>query len=444
MNYGVINKPFISAMDSMLDTREIRKEITDIYNEEALTQILNFGDRKQVISTGQPVYHTYVNESLFKQVIPSSVSNSGTTRVTLVATAATSGVTKVQDIIKFTDNNVGIVYSVVNASGIDTIIVDAVAGANIVVANGDKLGIISVAMGARSNAPASARYTVTRYSNKYQIFSESSEIDDVQNAATVEVTVNGSNKPIVKDHLEKKMLLMGKINAAFIGGDMSVTSFSDSNPILTDRNTANGTGGGAVQTTRGIDKTIELYGTTLNAGTGAYTLGAVDDALDQLTAQRAPTEMLVIGGKKARRKVDTMWKAMGSSGVQSVRLMVDGKEIDFTVDKITYGGYDLNYASMPILDHPTIFGNTVIAKSLYYMPFNEQVKTVGGGTSPAVQVRYIPAQTPHGNGLIDETYDGALSPVNPSGTERKWLTNWTTAQGLEVLGAQHFLRQQVM
>lgn len=439
MTYGVINKPFISAIDPVLDTREIRREITDIANEAALTKILNWADRKEVIKTGQPIYYTFVNETIFKQIIPSSSSGSGTTQVTLVLTAATSGQTKVQNLIKFTDNNVGIVTSVTTASGIDTVVIKSVSGANLTVTNGDKLGDISVAMGEKSSAPAAERYGLTRYLNKYQIFSVTSSITDVQNAATVEVTVNGSPKPIVRDHLEKKILLEGKINAAFIGGQMSVTTFSDQNPILTDQNS----GGGAVQTTRGIDNYIELYGITLNTGGGAYTLGAVDDALDNLTAQRAPLEYLVVGGKKARRKVDTMWKALGSSGVQSVRLMVDGKELDLEVDKVSYGGYELNYATLPICDHPILFSQTPIAKSLYYIPYNAQVPVQGGGTTPAVQVRYVPGQSPFGNGMIDEMYDGALSPVNPVGTVQQWLTTWTTKQGLECLGVQYFLRQQV-
>jgi hypothetical protein len=440
MTYGVINKPFVSAIDPIIDTREINKLITDIQNEDALTEIMQLGDRKKPIETGQPIYYTFVNESLFKSVAVSSVtSGNNSTQVVIVLTAATSGVTKVQDIIKFTDNDNGIVTAVSTASGVDTLTVKSVSGANITVTAADVLAIISVAMGEMSSAPAAARFGLTRYSNKYQIFSVTSTITDVQNAATVEVTVDGSPKIIVKDHLEKRILLKGLINAAFIGGDMSVTTFSDQNPILTDQNS----GGGAVQTTRGVDKYTELYGFTLNTGGGNYTLGAVDNALDVLTAQRAPLEYLVIGGKSARRKVDTMWKNLGSSGITSARMMVDGKEIDFEVDRVSYGGYSLNYATMPILDHPTLFSQVVISKSLYYIPFNKQVKVEGGGTQPAIQVRYVPGQSPFGNGMIDESYDGAISPVNPVGTVRKWLTNWVTSQGLEVLGSSFLLRQQV-
>lgn len=445
-SYGLITKSYVSAVDPMVDTREINKKVTDVYNEDALTDILNWADRKQVITTGQPVYYTFINESLFKLAAVDSVtSGNGSTLVTIVLTAATSGQIKVQDLIKFTDNNVGIVRTVTTSSGVDTVVIKSVSGANIAVTAADQLSIFSVAMGENSDVPAAERFGLTKYSNKYQIFSISSKITDVQNAATLEVEFEGQPKWIVKDHLEKKIKLKGMINAAFIGGQMSVTSFSDTNPILTDQNSvSNGGGGGAVQTTRGVDNYIELYGTTLVNGTlGTFAKANLDNACDVLTAQRAPTDYLVVGGDAAMRILDTYYKALGSSGVQSVRLVIDGNEIDFNVNRVKYGKYTFNYAMMPILDHPTIFSQTVIAKSLYYIPYNNQVKVEGGGTQPAIQCRYIPNPSPFGSDMIGESYQGALNPFNPVGTQQAWITMWTARQGLECLGVQHFLRQQV-
>lgn len=445
-SYGIITKSYVSAVDPIIDTREINKKVTDVYNEDALTDILNWGDRKQVITTGQPIYYTFIDESLFKLGVVSSVSSgNNTTQVTIVLTAATSGQVKVQDLLKLVDNNVAIVYSVSTSSGVDTLVIKAVSGANLSVTSADQLSIFSVAMGENSDRPNSERFGLTRYSNKYQIFSISSEITDVQNAATIEVEFEGQPKWIVKDHLEKKIKLKGMINAAFIGGDQSVTTFSDTNPILTDQNTRTGGGGsGAVQTTRGVDKYIELYGVTLVDGTlGTFQKANLDNACDVLTAQRAPTEYLVVGGDSAMRILDTYYKALGSSGVNSVRLVVDGNEIDFNVNRVKYGKYAFNYAMMPILDHPTIFSQTVIAKSLYYIPYNNQVKVEGGGTQPAIQCRYIPNPSPFGSEMIGESYDGALNPFNPVGTQQAWITMWTARQGLECLGVQHFMRQQV-
>jgi hypothetical protein len=333
---GNINKAYVSALDSMLDTREINKLVTDVYNDGQLTDILDFADRK--LPTTQPFYNTYINSSLFNLVTVDSVtSGNNSTQLIVVLTAATSGQIKVQDEIKLVDNTVGIVYAVSTTSGVDTVTIKSVSGADMSCTAADKLAVMSIAMGENADAPQNERFGVTRYFNKYQIFSITSKITDVQNASTVEITVDGSNKYVVKDHIEKTTKLKGQINAAFIGGDMSVTSFSDAAPFLTDQNIVSGGGGGGnVQTTRGVDKYIELYG--ISAAAAAYSTSTVALAdigamLDFLTAARAPLQYLVVGGKKARRSCDNLLKNLGSSGVTSVRLVVDGKELNFEVTR---------------------------------------------------------------------------------------------------------------
>lgn len=443
---GNITKQYVSALDPLLDTREINRYVTDIQNEDMLTDILGLADRK--LPTKQPFYNTYVNQQLFYFISPSSVSNSDTTQVTLVLTAATSGITKVQDEVKFVDNTVGVVYSVSTTSGVDTVVVKSASGANMTCTASDLVSIFSVAMGERADAPQNERYGVTRYFNKYQIFPITSEITDVQNASTVEIEVDGSQKYIVKDHIEKTIKLKGMVNAAFIGGDMSTTSFSDTTPYLTDQNiVSGGGGGGAVQTTRGIDKYIELYGISAAAAGYANNSVTLDDfgaLADFLTAARAPQDYLLMGGKKARRVCDNLLKNLGSSGVTSVRLVVDGKEIDFTVEKFEYGGYTWNFATMPILDHPVLFSQVIISKSLYAIPYNKQVKVLGGGYDPAIRVRYVPNQAKFGNDMIGEVHGGAISPVNPNGYVQEWKTVWNTIQGLECLGVQHYARMRVL
>lgn len=443
-NIGVINKSYVSALDPLLDTREINNLVTDIQNEDELTDIMNMADRK--MPTKQPFYNTYVNETIFKLVQVSSQSGTGTTVVTLVLTAATSGYTRENDTILFVNGNTGIVTSVSTSSGVDTIVVESVSGANLTVANSDQLSNYAMAVGEKSDTPDNLRYGVTRYFNKIQIFRETSKITDIQGASTIEITVGGQNKWTYKDYYDKRIKLKGNINAAIWASDMSVTSFSDSNPILTDPNIiANGGGGGAIQTTRGINKYVELYGTTLVNGTlGTYQKANLDDALDNLTAVRAPKDYLVVGSNKAIGTTDTYYKNLGSAGVTSVRLVVDGKELDMSVEKVSYRGFTLHYSVMPILDHPTLFGTTDITKSLYYLPYNNKVKVYGGGTEAAMRMRYYPKQTIYGNDMIGEIYTGANAPVNPNGSGMFAGCDWITYQGLEVLGAQHLLKQKVI
>ncbi len=447
----ILNKQYVSSLSSFLDQREINKQVTDIANDDMLSDILEVGNRKKVIETGQPFYSTFVNESVFKTLDTTggSVTGTGTTQITFTTTAATSGIARKDDVILTPTGNVsGLIVSVVTASGIDTIIAKSVSGANFTVTAGNKYSIYSVAVGENSVSQQNIEYGLTRFFNKYQIFRERSVVTDVQNAATVEVSFNGQTYFQVKDHIEKLTLLKGHINGAFIGGDMSDTSFASTNAFLVDPNTSGTNGGGNVQTTRGLDKYNELYGTTLVDGTlGTYQKANLDNVVAVLIANRAPKDQLAMSGTITKTATDTYYKSLGSSGVNSVRMIVNGQELNMEVDKVTYGGFRFSYAVMPILDNQDMFKFSDISKSIYYVPMNGKVKVLGGGFDDAMQVRYIPAQTPSNNGLIGEMYGGALAwngKPTFNGDVSNADTSWITAQGFEVNGAQFLVKQQVI
>lgn len=449
MATGVYNKAFVSAIDSMLDTREIYKNITDLYNESSFTDVMVLGNKK--VPTKQPIYYNFVNDSLFKMMdtTGATVTGSGTASVTTKATVATSGFCRKNDLVIFADGNSGLVYSVSTTAGADTVVINAVSGGNLTHVAGDQLSIYSMAVGENSDTPVNLRYPLTKFYNKYQIFRETSKITDVQNASAIEVNYNGEKKLIAKDHAEKSLRLKGAINAAFIGGDMSATTYADASPALVDQNTVtNGGGGGAVQTTRGMNKYVESYGKLLVAGTlGAYGKADLDALCDTLLATRAPREQLVLGGDKAFRAIATYFKALGSGGVTSARLNVDGKEINFDVDKVNYGSFEFNYTSMRMFDSPAMFSQTVIAKSIYSLPFNLKVKTTedSGDTksASAFQIRYVANAYKYGNDMIGEIHAGALNPVNQNGQAANWQVDWITYQGLEFLAPQFAVRQRV-
>jgi hypothetical protein len=442
---GTISKSYVSALDPVLDTREINKLVTDVYNEDELSDILGYGNKK--MPTIQPVYYTFYDDPIIKAVTCTSNTGTGTTQVTPALSAATSGYARNNDMVMFTNNIVGIITNVSTSSGIDTLTIKSVAGANITLGATDTLSLFSRAVGENSYTPANIRYGLTKQTNKYQIFRETSRITDVQNASTIEVDFQGQPKYIFKDHWEKTIKMKSDINAAFWGSDMSVTSYSDTNPILTDPVTAADglSGGGAIQTTRGVNKYIDLYGIALVNGTlGTYQKANLDDLVANLIAQRAPRRYLGLGSTLAKTTTDTYFKALGSSGVNSVRLVVDGKELDMTVDKVTYGKFELNFGVLPILDHPITFGYSTIPKQIFWLPFENKVKVEGGGSDDQIRVRYVPRQTPYGNDLINEIHYGALNVVNPNGQGMFNGTDWATAQGLEVLAPQFLIKQKVL
>lgn len=459
---GIANEVFISGVDAMYLTREINKNVTDIANDEQLTDILFMLDRK--LPTKQPTYNTFVNETVFKAVnttgatvayATQSTNGSGTTynKATITLTSGNANsIVRPGDILLLTNKQTALVTSVTTTTNPnDTVVI--VSTTNIALGSGASTGnvsgnlsIISFAAGENSVAPKNVVFGATKYYNKVQIFRETSVITDVANASALEVQYKGQAKFVVKDHLEKMILLNGHINAQMIGGEMSATSFTDASVFQADPTTDGlGNGGGNFQTTRGLDNYIQGYGIkTAVATANTVLLTDIDSTLDALTANRAPKKYTVVGSSATLRTFDKLWKNLGSSDVTSARLMVNGKEIDFDVQKVNYGGYEMNYALLPILDQPTMFASTNIAKSAYYIPLDKMVKVQGGGYDPAIRSRYVPAQTKFTtNELFSEYHSGGENPINPNGQAANWTVSWKSIQGLEVLGAQFFARQGV-
>lgn len=441
---GIISKSYVSALDPILDTREINRLITDIYNEDDLSDILNMADRK--IPTKQPVYYTFYDDPIIKSVTVTSNTGTGATQVTPALSAGTSGYTRIGDMVMFTNNVVGIVTNVSTSSGIDTLTIKAVAGANITLGATDTLSLFSRAVGENSATGTNLRYGLSKTSNKYQIFREQSRITDVQNASTIEVEFQGQPKYIFKDHWEKTVKMKSDLNAAIWGSDMSVTSYSDTNPILVDTVTGDGSlaGNGAIQTTRGINKYVDLFGISLvNGDLTTYQKANLDDLVVNLIAARAAKKQLACCGTIAKTRIDTYLKALGSSGVNSVRLVIDGKELDLQVDQLRYGGFEFNYMVVPIFDHPVTLSSGTIPNNIFYLPYDQKVKVEGGGSDSQIRLRYVPRQTAYGNDMINELHYGQLSVVNPNGTGMYNGTDWVQAVGLEFLAPQQVIKQRV-
>lgn len=449
-NTGIINKTFVSAIDTMLDTREIYKKITDVPNEGFVTDMLVGAGYKRPVT--QFSYHNFEAETVFSSlVVNGPVTNNGTGTVTFTTTAATAGVVRLNDLVLLpgTDSLTGHVQTITNSSGNDIVVIKSPSATNMTLAGGDILSIYSVAVGEKSAARQNIKFGMPKRSNKVQIFSETSSITDVQAASTIEVTIPGESVDkqgyLMYDHLNKILKLKGGIEAQKWAGEMSSTTMSDASPALVDQYTTTGGGSGPVQTTRGIDKYIAAYGTTVAATVtlGTPILTDIDAVLDALIAARASTDYWVCLSKKAKRANDKMWKAMGSASIQSVRVDFNGKGMDFDVDRISYGGFNLHYMPTPIFDHPTLLGNSLIAKNAYYMPVDAKVKTFAGGYEPSMSVVYIKNQGKLGDELINESEDGALAPRIPAGTVQQWITHWVTKQGLELLGPSFYMKQRV-
>jgi hypothetical protein len=180
---------------------------------------------------------------------------------------------------------------------------------------------------------------------------------------------------------------------------------------------------------------------------GTVAIADIDAMCDALLAARAPKQYMVATSSKARRAFDVYLQNLNNSGLTSIKMEVGvggSKKISTEVVEYKYSGFEFNFTTMPILDHPVMFAYALPSKSAYFIPLNGKVKTVDGGEQPNMQIRYFPKQTVYGNDMMEEYHDGGNNPINPTGSQAAWIVDYKTTQGLEILGAQHFGRMKVL
>lgn len=445
---GAVTKSYISAID-FLDQRDIDPNIYDQSRDRAFTDIMKIVGRYKPCTMYQ--YHNFVNSDVNETCTISAVSSTGLAQVTFtVNTGATFP--RVGDVIKSSNtNNVGkqaYVKTVTFGSGTATLTVRSVGGNaspwyatvnDIVTFNSD-------AFAEKSDAPTNRRYSLTKYFNLIQIFREVDDITDVQKVAKIEVNVGGDYHILPYQIIQKKIKLEGDISNAMLVGEQSSTLFSDANPFLADPTT-----GLPIQTTGGLDWYCTTYGISDQAAAlGTFSLTEVDDMIDNWIANKAPTEQMGFMGSRAYRLISKYFKNLGSSGVTSVRLNIDGRSMDFEVEHLSYGGYELDFVHVPIFDNPQLFSATLspdISGSIFWVP-KGSVDTVDNGQQPYLQIRHTPSPFGQGtggsnNGIMAEWRTGALSE-NKTSSVAVLHTDWYTAQGLEGLAPKHFQKYRVI
>jgi hypothetical protein len=312
---------------------------------------------------------------------------------------------------------------------------------------GDKVAFSSNAFAEKSVAPENRRYGLTKYYNLIQIFREVDEISDIQKVAKIEVNVGGDYHILPYQTVQKYIKLQGDISVQMLAGVQSSTLFNDSNPFLADP-----TSGLPIQTTGGLDWYVTTYGISDQAAVlGTFGFTELDAIIDNFIANKAPTDQMVFMGSKAYRVISKFLKNLGSSGVTSVRLMIDGKTLDFEVEHLSYGGYEFDFVHVPIFDHPQLFSTSLRADvngSLYFVP-KDQVDTVDNGRQPRMQIRHTPtpfmgnAANKSANGIITEWRTGALAEI-PTSSTMQLHTDWETGQGLECLAVKHFQKYRIV
>ena len=425
---GTVIKSFVSAVD-FLDQRDIDPNIYDQSRDRAFTDIMKIVNRYKPATMFY--YHNFVNNDVYEVGTISAVTSTGLAQIQFTINVADT-FPRVGDLIMTSNaNNVakqGRIQAVTFGSGTATITARSVGGnaSPLYATIGDKVAFSSNAFAEKSDAPTNRRYGLTKYYNNIQIFREVDEISDVQKVAKIEVNVGGDYHILPYQIVQKYTKLQGDISVQMLAGTQSTTLFNDTNPFLADPSS-----GLPIQTTGGLDWYVTTYGISdQSAVLGTFGFTELDDICDNFIANKAPTDQMVFMGSRAYAVLSKFLKNLGSSGVTSVRLNIDGRTLDFEVEQLKYRGYTFDFVHVPIFDHPQLFSSTLRADvngSLYFVP-KDQVDTGANGSS---------------NGIVKEWRTGALAEV-PTSSVTQLHTDWYTAQGLECLAVKHFQKYRVV
>lgn len=445
VSQGTVIKSFVSAID-FLDQREIDPKIYDQARDRAFTDIMKLVGRYKESSMYD--YHNFVNNDAYEVATVSAVTSTGLAQIQFTVNTS-AGFPRVGDVIKTSNtNNVGKqarIQAVTFGSGTATLTVRTGNNVPFYATVNDQVQFGSNAFAEKSDAPTNRRYGLTKYFNLIQIFREVDEISDVQKVAKIEVSVNGDFHILPYQHIQKVIKLNGDISAQMIAGVQSTTKFSDTNPFLADP-----TSGLPIQLTGGLDWYTTTYGISDQSSVlGTFSFTEIDRIIDNWLANKAPMDQMGFMGSRAKRVLDKYFKNVGSSGVTSVRMILDGRTLDVNVDHLSYGGAEMDFIHIPIFDHPQLFSATLtpdINGSIYWVP-KDQIETIDGGRAPRISIRYTPS--PFGgangssNGIMKEWRTGALAEV-PTSSVSQLHTDWYTAQGLECLGVKHFQKFRII
>lgn len=449
VSQGVMIKSFVSAID-FLDQRDIDPNIYDQSRDRAFTDIMKIVNRYKPATMF--FYNNFVNQNVYEVGTISAVTSTGLAQIQFTINTA-STFPRVGDLIMTSNSNnsdnQARIQAVTFGSGTATLTVRSVAGNStpFYATVGDLVQFGSDAFAEKSSAPTNRRYSLTKYYNNIQIFREVDEISDVQKVAKIEVNVGGDYHILPYQIVQKYIKMQGDISVQMLAGTQSGTLFNDTNPFLADPVT-----GLPIQTTGGLDWYIRTYGITDSAAVlGTFGFTELDDIIDNWIANKAPNDQMGFMGSRPKGVLDRFFKNLGSSGVTSVRLVIDGKTVDMNVDHISYRGFEIDFIYVPIYDHPQLFSPTlvsVINGSIFFVP-KDQVDTVDNGRQPRMQIRHTPtpfmgtSANKSANGIITEWRVGALAEIPTDGT-LQLQTNWETAQGLECLAVTHFQRYRVI
>lgn len=434
MPNGQVVKEWVSAVPN-LDARDILPVLIDATNES-----VSMVDYLEIMGasyrTIESKYNNITNSELFQQGTIQSSTGAPGTSVTIVLTPATAGACRDGSIAYLISGNTARV-SIVGS----TVTLQSVDGTNIVatdVAAGATLTFPSYAGSEGSFGPTPEKFAKNSYTNVVQIFKSKLQVTDIQMASEVEVVVDGQpyyqNIQLIESYLKHRK----EVALAMLISRYSGDNFSSASPTLTDPNNSNM----PVNTTMGLDQSVTTNGINYPLiNPSVFDLPDMQAIDTQLNSIRAPKEYMAYVSTPMNQKLDIFNNALNNSGMLSNagRFVIDGKDLELGINTFTF--FNRTYDKMPIqlFDDPnTLAASGVgnISKSAYLCP-KGSIKTVGGPNYPYLSLRYMTGPDQPTRYMAIPT--GGLAPV-PTSDQSVYALTYSTIQGLQVLGANFFMK----
>ncbi len=439
---GIVKKSVISAVE-LLDTREIMQQLVDITNEgSSFAMWYSWTDRYEPVA--QTSWSDKVNVELFSiETItnPAVTVHTANTEITIrVANANGTSFPNVGEILVIPGANKAraMVKAKTADAGGDLLRLKSENGANLNLANGQKLAVNGSAASEGGGPVASRHYLPTTRRNNIQIWDETIyESTDIQMAADVELEINGTKRYLNKQEIEGTLQMMKKISMDLLFAKGTGDNFIITNPTHSDAD-------GAISTTRGVLPHIEAEGINIPGAT----IG--DDLFNNLKRQydkkRIKGVFDVLGGTELDIQWDEYFYNLGAvPGIapDNSRWMVSGDKLNLGIKE--YTRYGLTFRKMPLLafNDPNTANFTGSAGYNNYALIipTAPVALYGGQSAPGIRIRYMPLPM-DGNGNVTSngkyrTTDHGRYANIPTTEKRTVKRLCETKQGLHMLNAPH-------
>lgn len=437
---GNIDRSFLSTVTftNTLEQRDILKDVLDLYDEESsMLDVLDWTGRAK--PSAQTEFFHVTNDFLYATASVKTTTTAGSAGdAATIVIAAAEGVTPVvNELVLFPNGVVGYV-SAISADADPALTIKPVNSADTIpaVTDGDKLSFFSNAYAEGTGSNQMRKSNLTKRSNKLQIFKTKTSVTDIAYGSKIEVEFKGKPYYFLKQQHDAYLKHRMDILYAILFGRESAG--------LTDA------AGNAINTTSGLRDTIINKGGIVSNTASANTI-SLDDlkALSRLMdAQRCPSEYFLWAGADFDNEFDADLTAITQFVNGGIQYGAFGgskeKALSLGIDSLKVFGRTFHKKRLNALSHPQVSaaaGYTQFVDEAYLVPADKVKTEQGGGLIDRMQVRYL-EMADGVNSRFREKMLGGLAPIPTSDTDTLDIV-YTSIEGLQVAGAEHFVKYEI-